>query len=178
MEIGNINIEFTVSSVSSLHIIVEDFSNWVYAENLPSYITILIPGSEKPKTYSFKKHKRNVFNSHNLVLSCFSGNCKEEKFNDIPDGIYTICVKSGFETIENSKYYLKTDRFEVEYNKVLIKYGLDDVEQNFINLMTKIKYTLDVAKSHTMFGDIVKANRYFQEAKKMLQKYTECKNCL
>jgi len=161
---GKININFNVYSNTPTHLYVEDLSDWVYSENQPSYILITIPGSNKPKTYSFKKFKRNVFNSHNLGLSCFSNDCQEEKFNDIPDGIYTICVKSGFETIENSKYYLKTDRFEVEYNKVLIKYGLDDVEQNFIDLMIKIKYTLDVAKSHAMFGDIVKTNRYFQEA--------------
>lgn len=178
MEIGNINIEFSVSSTSPLHLVVEDFSNWVYAEQLPAYVTILIPGSKKPKTYVFKKFKRNIFNSHNLGLSCFTDDCKKETYIDTPDGIYTICLKSGYENIENTHYYLKTDRFEVEYNKVLVKYGIDDVDQNFINLMVKIKYVLDVAKSHAMLGDFVKADRYFQEAKKLLKQFVECKDCL
>ena len=176
--IGNINIEFSVSSTSPLHLVVEDFSDWVYAKDLPAYVTILIPGSKKPKTFIFKKFKRNIFNSHNLGLSCFTDDCQKEVYVDLPDGLYTVCLKSGYENIENTHYYLKTDRFEVEYNKVLIKYGIDDVDQNFINLMVKIKYVLDVAKSHAMLGDFVKADRYFVEAKKLLNRYLECKNCI
>jgi len=176
--VGKINIEFLTSSTSPLHLVVEDFSDWVYAEQLPAYVTILIPGSKKPKTYTFKKHKRNIFNSHNLGLSCLAGDCKEEVYVDLPDGIYTICLKSSYENIENTHYYLKTDRFDIEYNKVLIKYGIDDADQNFINLMVKVRYVLDVAKSHTMNGDFVKSNRYFQESKKLLKKFVECKDCL
>ena len=178
MTVGKINIEFVVSSTSPLHLVVEDFSDWVYAKDLPSYVLITVPGSKKPKTYTFKKHKRNVFNSHNLGLSCLAGDCKEEVYVYLPPGIYTVCLKSSYENIENTHYYLKTDRFEVEYNKVLVKYGIDEVDQNFINLMVKIKYTLDVAKSHAMFGDFVKSNRDFQEAKKLLKRFVECKDCL
>ena len=178
MTVGKINIAFGVSSTSPLHLVVEDFSDWLYAEDLPSYVLITVPGSKKPKTYTFKKFKRNIFNSHNLGLSCLSGDCTEEHYVDLPDGLYTICLKSGYENIEDTHYYLKTDRFEVEYNKVLVKYGIDDVDQNFINLMVKIKYTLDVAKSHAMCGDFVKSNKYFQEAKKLLKRFVECKNCL
>ena len=178
MTVGKINIDFGVSSTSPLHLVVEDFSTWVYAKDLPAYVLITIPGSKKPKTYTFKKHKRNIFNSHNLGLSCLSGDCKEEQYIDTPDGIYTVCLKSGYEDIEETKFYLKTDRFEIEYNKVLVKYGIDDVDQNFINLMIKIKYVLDVAKSHAMLGDFVKSDRYFQESKKLLKRFVECKNCL
>ena len=178
MTVGKINIEFAISSTSPLHLVVEDFSDWLYAKDLPSYVLITVPGSKKPKTYTFKKFKRNIFNSHNLGLSCLSGDCKEEQYVDTPDGIYTVCLKSGYEDIEETKFYLKTDRFEVEYNKVLVKYGIDDVDQNFINLMVKIKYVLDVAKSHAMLGDFVKSDRYFQESKKLLKRFVECKNCL
>ncbi len=176
--IGEININFQTFSNDPKHLHVMDLSDWVYAENLPSYILITVPGSKKPKTYSFKKFKTNVFNSHNLGLSCFTGDCKEEVYVDLPDGIYTICVKSGYEDIENTHYYLKTDRFEIEYNKVLIKYGTEQVDQNFVNLMVKIKYVLDVAKAHAMNGDFVKASRYFQESKKLLKRFVECKDCL
>ena len=178
MEIGNININFTVSSSSPMYLAVADNSDWIYSEALPAYVLITIPGSQNPKTYVFKKFKANIFNSHNLGLSCFTNDCKEEVYSDLPDGIYTICLKSGYEGIEKSQYYLKTDRFEAEYSKVLIKYGTEDVDQKFINLMVKIKYTLDVAKSHAMFGDFVKANTYFQEAKKLLNKFVDCKNCI
>ena len=61
MTVGKINIAFGVSSTSPLHLVVEDFSDWVYAEQLPAYVLITIPGSKKPKTYTFKKFKRNIF---------------------------------------------------------------------------------------------------------------------
>lgn len=176
--IGKINIEFAISSTSPLHLSVTDLSDWLYSEALPAYLLITIPGSKKPKTYTFKKFKTNIFNSHNLGLSCLSGDCTEEHYVDLPDGLYTICLKSGYENIEDTHYYLKTDIFEVEYNKVLVKYGIDGVDQNFINLMVKIKYVLDVAKSHAMLGDFVKSDRYFQESKKLLKRFVECKNCL
>lgn len=177
-QVGKISINFNTFSNSPSHIAISDLSDWAYAESLPSYVLITIPGSKNPKTFSFKKFKTNIFNSHNLGLSCFTGDCGEQNFIDIPDGIYTICLKSGYEDIEHSQYYLKTDRFEVEYAKVLIKYGTENVEENFIKQMIQVKYTLDVAKSHAMFGDFVKANRYFQEANKILKRFVDCKNCL
>lgn len=177
-QIGNIDIDFNIFSLTPSRLFVMDLSDWLYSENLPSYIEILIPGATKSKTFSFTKFKNNIFNSHNLGLSCLSADCGEEVYIDIPDGIYTITVKSSYENIETTKYYLKTDRFEVEYKKVLIKYGIDEIDQKFINLMTKIKYVLDVAKANTMQGDFVKANRYFQEAKKLLKRYVDCKNCI
>lgn len=176
--VGNINVEFSVSSPSPLYLVVEDLSDWIYSEDLPSYILVTIPGSKKPKTFTFKKHKRNVFNSHNLGLSCFTGNCKEEKYVDLPDGIYTICIKSGLKDIENTRYYLKTDRFEVEYGKVVVKYGIENLDQNFMDKMIRIKYILDASKYYAMLGDFVKANRYFQEAKSILKRFVECKNCI
>jgi len=176
--IGNININFSIFSNNPLRLYVEDLSDWVYAEELPSYVIITLPNSKKPKTFTFKKFKRNIFNSHNLGLSCFTNDCKKETYTELPDGIYTICVKSGYENIENTHYYLKTDKFEVEYKKVLIEYGINDIDQKFINLMTKIKYVLEVAKAHTMNGDISKANMYFQESRKLLKRFVECKNCL
>ena len=177
MTVGKINIDFGVSSTSPLHLVVEDFSTWVYAEQLPAYVLITVPGSKKPKTYTFKKFKRNIFNSHNLGLSCLSGDCKEEHYIDTPDGLYTICLKSGYENIEDTHYYLKTDRFNIEYSKVMIKDGIE-YNKDFIEYMTQVKFLVEVAKSHAMLGDFVKAQRFFEDAKKKLRKYVECKNCI
>ena len=176
-QVGNININFTIFSDSPLYLQVMDLSDWIYAENLPAYISILVPGSKKPKVFTFNKKKINIYNSHNLGLSCLKGDCTEEVYTDLPDGIYTICVKSGYEGIENSKFYLKTDRFEIEYSKVMVKDGLE-FDKDFILYMTKVKFLLDVAKSHAMLGDFVKAQRFFEESKKLLSRYVECKNCL
>ena len=173
MEVGNININFTVFSDSPLYISIADLSDWLYAENLPAYLSITIPGSKKPKVFSFTKERINVFNSHNLGLSCLKGDCTEEVYVDLPDGIYTICVKSGYEGIETLKYYLKTDRFEVEMAKVMIKDGLE-YDKEFVLKMTKIRFLLDVAKSHALMGDFVKAQRFFEESKGLLKTHIEC----
>ena len=176
-QVGNININFTVFSDDPQHLTVGDLSDWVYAENLPSYIEILLPGSKRPRTFTFNKKKLNIFNSHNLGLSCLSGDCTEEQYVDLPDGIYRICVKSNFEGIQKDKFYLKTDRFNIEYSKVMIKDGIE-YNKDFIEYMMQVKFLVEVAKSHAMLGDFVKAQRFFEDAKKKLRKYVECKNCI
>ena len=177
MTVGKININFSTFSNSPLHIAIMDLSEWLYSEALPAYLLITIPGSKKPKTYTFKKFKTNIFNSHNLGLSCLSGDCTEEHYVDLPDGLYTICLKSGYENIEDTHYYLKTDRFNIEYSKVMIKDGIE-YNKDFIEYMMQVKFLVEVAKSHAMLGDFVKAQRFFEDAKKKLRKYIECKNCI
>ena len=173
MEVGNININFSIFSDDPNYLQIMDLSSWLYAKGLPAYISILVPGSKKSKNYTFAKEKISTFNSHNLGLSCLKGDCTEEEYVDLPDGIYTICVKSGYEDIENSKFYLKTDRFEVEMAKVMIKDGLE-YDKEFVLKMTKIRFLLDVAKSHALMGDFVKAQRFFEESKGLLKTYIEC----
>ena len=176
-QVGNININFTVFSDSPLYISIADLSDWLYAINLPAYLSITIPGSKKPKVFSFTKGRINVFNSHKLGLSCLKGDCTEEEYVSLPDGIYTICLKSGYENIEETKFYLKTDRFNIEYSKVMIKDGIE-YNKDFINYMIQVKFLVEVAKSHAMLGDFVKAQRFFEDAKKKLKKYVECKSCI
>jgi len=169
-----INLDFYILETGSPRIIsIYDNSDWEYAEDLPSYLVIKIPGSKKDKTFSYKKGAINTLNSHNLGLSCLKGNCTEEEYVDLPDGIYTITVKSGFEDIESTKFYLKTDRFNIEFAKVLIKYGFEyNKDEIFINYMTKIRLLVnDIAKAHAITGDFVKAQRYFEEAKQLLKNY-------
>ena len=177
MEVGNININFSVFSDDTRFLHVADLSDWVYAENLPSYISITPPGYKNAKTFFFVKNKINSFNSHNLGISCLTANCKKEEYLEIPDGIYTICLKSNFKNIEEYKFYLKTDRFEIEYAKVMVRDGID-FDKNFILYMTEVKFMLDVAKSHASLGNFVKAHRFFEEAKLLLKKYVECKDCI
>ena len=174
---SKITLQYDVFSNSPLYLAVMDMSDWAYAENQPAYLKITLPGSKNPLKYTFKKEKTNIFNSHNLGITCLRGNCKEEIYKDLPDGIYTIELLSNYSNVFEKKYYLKSDRFEVEYKKVLVKYKTD-VDQNFIDYMYRVKYTLDVAKSFTAEGNIVESHKYFQEAKKLLKRYVECNDCL
>ena len=66
-QVGNININFTVFSDSPMYISIADLSDWLYAINLPAYLSITIPGSKKPKVFSFTKERINIFNSHNAI---------------------------------------------------------------------------------------------------------------
>jgi hypothetical protein len=176
--IGQININFRIFSDDPNYLNISDFSEWVYTEGQPAYISIQLPGSKKEKNFAFSKKRINIFNSHNLGLSCLKGDCTEEVYIELPDGIYTITVRSNYEGIKKTKFFLKTDRFDIEYSKVMIKYGFEEVDKEFLYYMVGVKGTLEVAKSHTLLGDFVKAQRFFEQAKKMLNTYNECVNCL
>lgn len=172
--VGTIKIDFDVFSRKTTHIVIGDMSDWIYAEDKPAYITIQLPGSKKKKTFVFNKHNLNAFNSHNLGISCLTANCQEERYVDLPDGIYTICVKSSFEGIDKESFYLKTDVFEREYNKTLVKYGFEfKRDEAFLNYFVKIKGILLVAKAHASEGDFAKAQNFFLEAKEMLNNYNK-----
>ena len=171
--IGNIHVDFQVFETGNPRILsVADYSDWVYAENKPSYISIKLPGSTKYKTVSFKKHAVNNFNSHVLGLSCLKGDCTKETYVNLPDGIYTIKVLSGYEDIEKERYYLKTDVIDLEIAKALTQIGFDFTNETAkkIKPYQKIDQFLTVAKSWTKEGDFVKADRYFQEAVSLFNK--------
>lgn len=158
-------------------LMVGDTSEWEYAEKKPSYILITPPGSSKAYQFSFNKKSMSTFNSHNLGITCFTNDCEEEDYQDLHDGVYTICVKSFYEGVEKVKYYLKTDRFEVELKKTIIKNGLeyDKKDKEFRETIFEIKWQLETAKSWASEGDWVKANRFLNIAKKMLKQLRECK---
>ena len=176
--VGQINIDFYILETGSpKKLSVFDDSEWLYSETLPSYLVIKLPGSKKEKAYSFKKNAINTLNSHNLGISCLKGDCTEEQYVSLPDGVYTITLKSGYEGIEETKYYLKTDTFDIDFAKVMAKYDSNSLDEGFIDYMTRIRFLKGVAESHTKLGDFVKANRFFTEIRDMLDKYSDCKNC-
>lgn len=171
--VGQINIDFQVLETGNPKILqVLDNSTWIYAENKPAYISIKLPGSKKYKTVSFKKYAVSNFNSHILGLSCLKGDCTEEVYVNLPDGIYTIKVLSGYEDIEKERYYLKTDVIDLEIAKSLTLIGFDYTAETKkqIEPYQKIKNFLSVAKSWTKLGDFIKADRYFQEAVSLFNK--------
>lgn len=175
-----IKIDFqTLESKNPQFLLVADLSVWEYAENLPAYLFITLPGSSKALQFSWKKNAINAFNSNNFGLSCVV-ECDEQEYIDVPDGIYTICLKSGFENIERLRYYLKTDRFENELSKVIIKNGLeyDPKDKEFRDNIFQIKWMLLTAQSQAHQGNFVEANKFFNEAKKLLKAYVDCKDCL
>ena len=178
--VGQIRIDFDVIQSTTQTLWIGDNSDWVYIENDPAFIEITLPGSSKALVFSFKKKAINSFNSHNLGITCLQGNCTEETYTDIPDGIYTIKVKGKYQGMDKTKYYLKTDRTELNLSKVIVKHGFEYSKQDkeFRDRIYDIDWLIKVAKSHAKLGDFVKADRFFQQAKGLLEVLLDCKDCI
>ena len=177
---GKIKIDFQVLETKNPQLLmVSDNSEWDYAEDLNAWITIILPGSTKKLTFAFKKHSIEQFNSHNLGISCFRGDCEEEEYTDLPDGIYTICLKSGYEGIDKKRYYLKTDRFDIDFAKVVVKNGLEynEEDREFRDKILDVMWFAMTAKSHTIEGNFSEAKYWFEKAKNKLNIFKDCKNC-
>jgi hypothetical protein len=178
--IGEIKIDFDVIQSTVQTLWIGDNSDWVHAETLPANILITLPGSKKSLVFTFKKKAINAFNSHNLGITCFTNDCKDEVYADLPDGVYTIVLKSGYSNFEKTKYYLKTDRTELELSKVMVKHGFEYSKNDkaFREKLYDVDWLIKVAKAHAKLGDFVKADRFFSEAKSVLKGFGECLDCI
>ena len=178
--IGKIKIDFKVlSPLDPTIIMVADNSDWFSAEDKVSTISITPPGSTKSINNIFVKRQINTFNSSNLGLSCLVS-CGEQTYVDLNDGIYKITVKSAYQDIEKTRYFLKTDRFLVEFFKEWINTGLEytDTKNLIYESLLDSRKHLYSAEGFMLEGDFTKANREFTEAQKKFNKLIKCKNCL
>ena len=172
-----IKIDFQVLETRNPQILmIGDTSTWSYAETLPSYISITLPGTENPLTYDFNKNNVCIFNTNNLGLTCTTDECKDEDLQDLPDGVYAINVKSGYEEIEKTKWYLKTDKIQLDIAREVRRNGFEysPIDRSFRDRIYDIKWLLEVAKSEAIFGDFYNAQKYYEEAQSKLT----CKNCI
>jgi hypothetical protein len=95
------------------------------------------------------------------------------------DGIWEICLLSNFEGLEKKLYFLKDDSLRLALDEVYIKQGLEyDPHSDLIRDTEKIEFFLFVAKAAVKKGDHVKAKKAYDEAKKALEKYSNCKDCI
>lgn len=179
MEVGEIKIDFTIIPELNPQILkVCDNSDWFSAEDKQATIFIYPPGSGKAITHIFAKNKINTYNSSNLGLNCLT-ECGEQIYNDLSDGIYKICLKSAYEGLEKTRYYLKSDRFMVEFYKEFASKGLEYVNTNdpIYDALYDAKKHLTTAEAFMLDGDFTKANREFQEAQKKFNALRKCKDC-
>lgn len=179
MEVGAISIDFSIiSELNPKTLKVVDNSEWFSAEDKQATIFICPPGSSKPITHIFAKHKVNTYNSTNLGLSCLNS-CGESQLIDLSDGIWTIRLTSAYEGLEKTRYHLKTDRFLIEFYKEWVNTGLDyvDTKNPIYDALMDAKKHLTTAEAFTVEGDFTRANREFQEAQKKFNKLRACKNC-
>jgi len=98
--LDTIYIDFFVLPVYDPKVlIISDNSNWLTIEANPSTIEITLPGSTVPRILSFIKSGTNTYDSHTLGLTCLSGDCVDEEYVYLPDGVYTITVKGSTESV-------------------------------------------------------------------------------
>ena len=141
MSSPSIHIDFAVLNTNDPKFIwIADNSNWGVASTQPSYLSILIPGSSNWFNLSYVKKSLTVLNSVNLNLSCLA-QCTDQKYEDLPDGIWEFCLKSGFEGIEKKRLYLKSDQLREKINRIRI--NLYDT-QGFSFKKTEVTERLDI----------------------------------
>jgi len=178
--VGTIKVDFKILPILDSKIIsIMDNSDWYGAEDKQSTILIFPPGSSNAIVNIFAKHKVNTYNSVNLKQNCLT-ECADQQYESLSDGIYTITLKSAYQGLEKTRYYLKTDIFTIEWYKEWLNTGLDytDTKDLRYDALLDCKKHLISAEAHTLEGDFTKANREFQEAQKKFNKIRKCKNCL
>lgn len=175
--VGKIRVNFYVFSEYAPEILlVGDNSNWLHIEDSPAVIDITLPGSTKPITFTYLKNGINSFNSHNLKVTCLKGDCTEEEFQPLPDGIYTITVKGSPSSFSKTKYHLKTDRLQQTIDKALIDLGFyfdkDKIKQR--DELLNVKVMLMQAEAYIRREEIQEAKRFYDRAKLEIERINEC----
>jgi len=179
-DIGEIRLNFQViDSDDPKMLLVADFSAWKVIKNLPSYIEITLPGSKKPISRVFNKEKINGFNSLSLGTSSHT-DC-EENWQDLPDGIYELCLRGGKDGQHTfHRYYLKKDKFQQELDKAWFKLSLDYslLKADLFKPLQLIEGLISAASAATKKGKIAEAKDIFKLAQSRIEAYKECKDCI
>lgn len=179
-DIGKIDLSFQViDSGDPKTLLVADFSAWKVIKELPAYIEITLPGARKPITRVFNKEKINGFNSLSLGTSNHV-DC-ETNTVDLPDGIYSICIKGGKDGQHTfHRYYLKKDKFQNCLDKAWMKLGLEYsvFNEELRKSLLVIEGLIRAASAATRQGFIPKAQDFFRLAQSRIEAYKECKDCI
>ena len=176
----DINIDFNVIETDNHKtLLVADNSNWSVIESEPSIIEITLPGMRTAVVNYFDKKSINNFNSVNLNLSCVGGGCDELEWTELPDGVYTICVKGSPSKFQETKNYFRTNKIRERFDLLIINsnIGCEENKVDFKDIMD-IEMLIKSAEANTRFGDINSASRDYQLAVKMLDKQSKCKDCI
>lgn len=176
-DLTQVIIDFHVFSVyDPKTLVVTDNSNWLHIESEPSIIEVTFPGSTKPLVFNFLKNSVNTFNSHTLLLTCITGNCNEETYIDLPDGIYTITLKGSPDTFQTTKYHLKTDRLQMKQDDLLTQIGfdyhIDKADER--KRIEEVDFLRKVAQAHIRRENVGEAKRFFDLATEQLKRLEEC----
>ena len=177
----DIKIDFNVIETDNHKtLLIADNSNWSVIESEPSIIEITLPGMRTAVVNYFDKKSINNFNSVNLNLSCVGGGCDELEWTELPDGVYTICVKGSPSKFQETKNYFRTNKIRERFDLLIINsnIGCEGSSKVDFKEILDIDMLIKSTEANTRFGDINSASKDYQLASKMLDKYSKCNDCI
>ena len=177
----DIKIDFNVIETDNHKtLLIADNSNWSVIESEPSIIEVTLPGMRNPVVNYFDKKSINNFNSVNLNLSCVGGGCDELEWTELPDGVYTICVKGSPSKFQETKNYFRTNKIRERFDLLIINsnIGCEGSSKVDFKEILDIDMLIKSTEANTRFGDINSASKDYQLASKMLDKYSKCNDCI
>jgi len=170
--LDKINLDFQALSAGDPKILViMDTSVWGAIEEKSAIIEILVPGSEKLRTYNFVKGKSNVFNSSNLLITPIG------EYKDLSDGIYKITVKGSPDTYCKERNFLKTDNVRLLVGDLYLEdyFACQDIKDNKMKVLRNIKLDLDAAEIHAAKGNIGEASKGLASVYTRVREYIKCR---
>ncbi len=180
----SIRVDFTVVPTKEpKEIVILDTSQWGIAYGQPAYLSVLPPGFSTWINLNFVKETYTILNSTNLGLSCITQDCTDIVFEDLDDGVWEFCLKSSYENLDKTRYYLKDHQLRTEIDKIRIalfeNQGFNSPTKNkTVEELNKIEFILSASHSLLRQGRNKDAMKGYNEASKLVDNLKKCKECI
>lgn len=165
-----VDIDFDIIEGGSKYLKIDDISIWSNLVNTTSYVEILKPTYSEPNVHYFKKGAVNNYNSNHLQTS-YKDLGSMESCDTLPDGVYTITVKTSCERYYTSKLHLRTNLLDLELSKYIVSNTNINapLDMDKINSVTEVDYLIKSAKAHTEVDNKETATVLYNLAQEKLQ---------
>lgn len=176
--LNKIDVDFQVLKTHDPRLLIlADTSQWSNILDKPAVIEITSPGSNAPSVEYWAQGKINVFNGQHLGIVC--GVKCEDNLPDLPDGIYRIVLKGSPDKFYKERYYLRTEKLQLNLDKVYISFGLNLEYADFesVEKIWNVKLLIESAEAHTRKGEMGMASDLYKQAKRIVDSHLNCQDC-
>jgi hypothetical protein len=174
--LNKIEIDFQViKTYDPKKLLIADTSQWSHIYDKPAIIEVTLPGSSNAHvSYIDKKNTILVFNSTLLGITCGAG-CEEEQV-ELPDGIYHIKVKGSPDKFYKERYYMRSERLQLNLDKIYTSLGFDISRQDkeTAEVLWTCKLLIEAADASARLGEIAMAADYYKQAKRIVDSKINC----
>jgi hypothetical protein len=148
-----------------------DHSKYLDAPEKP-LVCITPPGYTGRIEIPYSPNSIITINSDHLQLT---DSCEYEELADLPDGVYHITLKvCPYDELFCSKYYLRVNKLESEYEKFLLTYN--EIDDKVLKTLIEIEILIKSAKVSAAYGDPKSATSKYDAAMKKINRLTKV-NC-